>query len=121
MLYYSKKLVRSETSRMFRYYSHTGDDTTYMDNSIPHKQHPVSYCIEAIRYWFNVNTLPPLWLYKGLRHRFIGYVVAVCLQVAMVVVVAESIKIDSTFRFSGLLAMLMVVVLALNWGPAPGL
>lgn len=92
-----------------------------MDKSATHKQHPVSYCIEAIRYWFNVNTLPPLWLYKGLRHRFIGYVVAVCLQVAMVVVVAESIKIDSTFRFSGLLAMLMVVVLALNWGPAPGL
>src|SRR5947199_10525912 len=25
------------------------------------------------------------------------------------------------FGFSGLLAMLMVVVLALNWGPAPGL
>src|SRR5947209_3047982 len=92
-----------------------------MDKSATHKQHPVSYCIEAIRYWFSVNTLPPVWLYKGLRHRFIGYAVALCLQIAMVALVTGLIKIDSTFRFSGLLAMLMVVVLALNWGPAPGL
>ena len=92
-----------------------------MDNSATHKQHSVSYCIEAIRYWFSVNTLHPLWLYKGLRHRFTGYAVALGLQVAMVALVTGLIKIDSTFRFSGLLAMLMVVVLALNWGPAPGL
>src|SRR5947208_12462850 len=92
-----------------------------MDNGATHKQHPVSYCLEAIQYWFSVNTFSPIWLYKGLRHRFVGYLVAPGLQTAIVAIVTWLIKIDSTFRFSGLLAMLMVVVLALNWGPAPGL
>src|SRR5437588_5074040 len=120
MLYYNKKPVQSKTTRLFRA-TLIREITLLMDNSMPHKQHLASYCLEAIRHWFSVNTLSPAWLYKGLRHRFVGYAIVLGLQIATVAIMNWLIRIDATFRFSGLLAMLMVVVLALNWGPAPGL
>lgn len=94
-------------------FSHSAPDT--------HTLNMVEYCIDAVRHWFMANTFSPIWMYKHLRQPLIGYVVGACLQGIMVLTITELIKISPFFRFPGLLAMLFVGLIVLNWGPAPSL
>lgn len=78
-------------------------------------------CMDALRYWFTVNTFTPTWMFRALRYWFVGYVLGVCLQVVTVIVVVRLLQFTPAFRYPGLLAMLLVGLLIVCWGPAPSL
>lgn len=71
--------------------------------------------------WFLAHTFAPLWLPERWRHPVIGYFVAVLLQGATAALVLLITLLFPTFRFPGLLEMLGVALVALNWGAGPSL
>jgi len=70
--------------------------------------------------WVRANTFAPSWLPARLRHPALGYVAAVILE--MIAVVLTLLLTDlPAFNLPGLLAILVVVLVALNWGGGPSL
>ncbi|MBA2286887.1 MAG: PAS domain S-box protein [Ktedonobacteraceae bacterium] len=71
--------------------------------------------------WFLANTFSPHWMPLWLRHPFVGCLVAVLLEVAAVFITALLGHIFPGVSFSGLLAGLVIALVALNWGAGPSL
>jgi len=78
----------------------------------------IQFC-QAIYSWFLDHTFTPSWLPKRWRHITIGYAVAIILQVLAVFATLLFVKIFPTFAFTGLLAVLALALVALNWGAGP--
>lgn len=76
---------------------------------------------DAVRHWFVENTFAPRFLRGPLAHPAIGYVVAVLLQIVAGVGIMLLAQVFPTFRFSGALALLIVIVVALGWGTGPSI
>src|SRR5205085_2199883 len=73
------------------------------------------------RRWLRSNTFTPVWMTGRWRHRAVGYVVAVFLQVVAVALVVGLVQIFHAFPFPAALPILAVVVVALSWGAGPSL
>lgn len=61
------------------------------------------------------------WLPGQWRHPAVGYLMAVLWQAAAAALVFLMARLFPPFRFSGLLEMLAVALVALNWGAGPSL
>src|SRR5260370_19082848 len=73
-----------------------------------------------LHHWVRANTFAPSWLPARLRHPALGYVAAVILEVIAVVLTLLLTDLP-TFNVPGLLVVLVVVLVALNWGGGPSL
>ncbi|MDQ2715847.1 MAG: ATP-binding protein [Chloroflexota bacterium] len=71
--------------------------------------------------WFLANTFSPHWMPMWLRHPLVGCLVAILLEVAAVFITALLGHIFPGVSFSGLLAVLGIALVALNWGAGPSL
>ncbi len=79
-----------------------------------------SFWLELQR-WFLVNTFAPQWLPKPWQHPIIGYLIGIVLQVLAALGTILLMHIFPTFAFSGLLEILCVAIIALNFGTGPSL
>ncbi len=70
--------------------------------------------------WVRANTFAPSWLPARLRHPALSYLAAVVLEVLAIVLTLLLTDLP-TFNLPGLLAILVVVLVALNWGGGPSL
>ncbi|GAC1621206.1 MAG: hypothetical protein NVS4B11_14020 [Ktedonobacteraceae bacterium] len=75
----------------------------------------------TIRRWFLVSTFAPQWLPKRWHHPVVGYLIGTILQVVAALGTILLMHIFPTFAFSGLLAILCVAIIALNFGTGPSL
>ncbi|GAC1621266.1 MAG: hypothetical protein NVS4B7_13120 [Ktedonobacteraceae bacterium] len=67
------------------------------------------------------HTFEPQWLPKNLRHPFVGYLVAILLEIVAILATAQLIQFYPTFAFTGLLEVFAIALVALNWGVGPSL
>ncbi len=79
-----------------------------------------SFWLELQR-WFLVNTFAPQWLPKPWQHPVVGYVIGIALQIVAALSTVLIMHIFPTFVFSGLLEILCVAIVALNFGTGPSL
>ncbi|GAC1388518.1 MAG: hypothetical protein NVS4B12_13330 [Ktedonobacteraceae bacterium] len=104
--------------RFARAYSQRED--TLNDNYYARTTTHASLWLELQR-WFLVNTFAPQWLPKRWQHPIIGYLIALVLQVIAALATILMVHIFPTFIFSGLLEILSVAIIALNFGTGPSL
>jgi signal transduction histidine kinase/PAS domain-containing protein len=71
--------------------------------------------------WMRTNTFAPSWLPAPLRHPALGYLAAMILEVLAVVLTLLLLAGLPAFSLPGLLVILVVVLVALNWGGGPSL
>ena len=76
---------------------------------------------DAVRRWFVNNTFTPSFVPSWARKPFVGYLVAVLLQVAAIAVVVLLAEVLVGFAFPALLSILVVALIALTWGLGPAL
>jgi len=74
-----------------------------------------------LRQWVRANTFAPSWLPARLRHPALGYLAAVMLGVIAVALTVLLKVVMPAFSLLGVLVILGVVVVALNWGGSPSL
>src|SRR5258708_35965759 len=65
--------------------------------------------------WVRANTFAPSWLPARLRHPALSYLAAVMLEVLAIVLTLLLTNLPM-FNLPALLTILMVVLVALNWG-----
>ena len=70
--------------------------------------------------WLQANTFVPTWLPTRWRHPAAGYVLAALVQVVVAVITRLLILHEPTFAFPGVVEILAVTLIALNWGAGPG-
>jgi len=70
---------------------------------------------------FLSNTFTPQWFPEAWRHPAIGYLLGVVLQVIAALGTVFFMHIFPTFAFSGLLEVLGIAIIALNFGTGPSL
>ena len=80
----------------------------------------ISFCRTIYR-WLLVHTFTPSWLPKRWHSNATGYVVAIMLQILAIFATSLFVKIFPTFIFTGLLEVLAVALVALNWGAGPSI
>ncbi len=76
---------------------------------------------QTMRRWLVSNSFAPAWLPDRWRTPLVGYVVAVMLQGVFVTVTLLLLQVFPTFAFSGVLEVVVVAIVALNWGAGPSL
>src|SRR3989442_2961718 len=74
-----------------------------------------------LHHWVQANTFVPSWLPAPLRHPALGYPAAVMLEVLAVALTLLLMADMPAFSLPGLLVVLVVVLVALNWGGGPSL
>src|SRR5437660_1676166 len=74
-----------------------------------------------LRHWFVMSTFTPSWLPRRAHHPLFGYLAAVLLQGAGIAVTLLLVHLFPAFAFPGLLEVLAIVLVAVNWGAGPGL
>lgn len=98
-------------------------DQSFMDEQFSdprlrvHRQHVG----QRLRFWFVNNTFAPPWLPERFQHPVLGYVIAVLLQAAAVLVTSFlGVQLQVfTIAFAGLLQVLAIALVALSWGVGP--
>ena len=79
------------------------------------------YAWHRLRQWVRANTFAPSWLPARLRHPILGYLMAVILEVIAVALTLLLRMVMPAFSLLGVLEILGVVIVALNWGGVPSL
>jgi PAS domain S-box-containing protein len=79
------------------------------------------YFWEKAASWVTDNTFSPGWLSGKWSSPTIGYIAAVVLQFAAILVVTALLHIFPAFHFQSALIILVILVIALNWGVGPSL
>ncbi len=74
-----------------------------------------------LRHWVRANTFAPSWLPARLRHPALGYLAAVMLEMIAVALTLLLMMGMPVFSLLGLLVILGVALVALNWGGGPSL
>src|SRR6185312_13195229 len=103
-------------------------------SSTPHVDHdldetdppaPQQWIVDATWHrlcqWMRANTFAPSWLPARLRHPALGYLAAVMVEVIAVALTLLLKMAMPTFSMLGVLAILGVTLVALNWGGGPSL
>ena len=76
---------------------------------------------KAARRWLVTHTFAPPWLSGRWAHPAIGYLAAVLLQVITVTGLTELVRLFPSFQFQEAVVILVILVVALNWGTGPSL
>jgi signal transduction histidine kinase/PAS domain-containing protein len=71
--------------------------------------------------WFLTHTFTPQWLPRPWNNPIVGYLVAIILQFIAIIVTTLLTQLFSSFTYTGLLEVLVVALVALNWGVGPSL
>jgi signal transduction histidine kinase len=71
--------------------------------------------------WLRANTFTPSWLGHGWRRTATGYVAAVLLEIAAVVIAQELGHAYPGFGLAGEIEILAAMLVALSWGAGPAL
>ena len=71
--------------------------------------------------WFLTHTFTPQWLPRPWNNPAVGYLVAIILQFIAIIVTTLLTQLFSSFTYTGLLEVLVVALVALNWGVGPSL
>jgi PAS domain S-box-containing protein len=71
--------------------------------------------------WLFTHTFAPQWLPDKWHHPIIGYIVAIFLQLIAVFITGLVLQLFPSISFAGLLEVLVVALVALNWGVGPSL
>lgn len=74
---------------------------------------------QASYHWFLTHTFTPSWLPKRWRHVTFGYAIAILLQILAISLTVFLVKVFPSFAFTGLLEVLGIALIALNWGAGP--
>ena len=80
----------------------------------------MQFCRSIYR-WLLVHTFTPSWLPKRWHSSATGYVVAIILQILAVFATSLFVRLFPTFVFTGLLEVLALALVALNWGAGPSI
>lgn len=88
------------------------------DNQI-HNSHRPSW--RLFYRWFLTHTFAPQWLPDKWHHPIIGYIIAILLQLISVFITGLVLQLFPTTTLAGLLEVLVVALVALNWGVGPSL
>src|SRR5258706_3590389 len=83
--------------------------------------HPAKQPWQFLRHWLAMSTFTPGWLPRRWHHPIFGYFTAILLQVIAIIITLVLIHIFPTFEFAGLLEVLAIVLVAVNWGAGPSL
>jgi K+-sensing histidine kinase KdpD len=76
----------------------------------------------AIRRWIAANTFAPAWLTPAWsRHASVGYLTASLLQVLTALATLVLVRVFPLLKFQDALSLLVIALVALNWGAGPGL
>ena len=70
--------------------------------------------------WLQANTFVPIWLPMRWRHPTAGYLLAVLVQLAVAVITRLLMQVVPSYAFPGVLEILAVALIAMNWGAGPG-
>ncbi len=70
--------------------------------------------------WLQANTFVPTWLPMRLRHPAAGYLLAALVQLAVAVINRLLNQFVPTYHYHGVLEVLAVALIAMNWGAGPG-
>jgi PAS domain S-box-containing protein len=71
--------------------------------------------------WITDNTFSPGWLSGKWANPALGYITAVILQFVAIFVILTLVQIFPAFHFQSALVILVILVIALNWGAGPSL
>jgi signal transduction histidine kinase len=71
--------------------------------------------------WLQANTFTPSWLPVRWRHPATGYILVVLVQVLVAAIARLLCTFFPTYAFRGVVEILVVALIALNWGAGPGL
>jgi signal transduction histidine kinase/PAS domain-containing protein len=74
---------------------------------------------QRLRTWFVSSTFAPSWLPEKLQHPFFGYLLALLLQTAAVLITVYLDALLRVFIFTGMLEILAIALIALSWGVGP--
>src|SRR5947209_19402001 len=69
--------------------------------------------------WFLTHSFTPQWLPKPWNHPLVGYIVAILSQFIAVIVTMLLTQLFPSYTSTGLLEVLAVALVALNWGAGP--
>jgi len=83
--------------------------------------HNPTFSWARIRNWMVANTLTPTWLPPVLQSPFAGYLAAAALQIIASAAVALLLTFYPGFTFADAPSLLIVLVIALNWGGTLGI
>ncbi len=76
---------------------------------------------QSALHWFQDHSFSPSWLPRSLHHPAVGYIVAILLQLIATFITFLLVQIYPSFLFLGLLGILAIALVALNWGAGPSL
>ena len=71
--------------------------------------------------WIQQNTFAPRWLPEYLRSPFIGYLVAVLVELSAIGLILFLLSVLPDFDYFASFTLVGVVIMALGWGMGPGL
>src|SRR5947209_13109486 len=77
--------------------------------------------LQTIPHWLVGHTFAPSWLTGRWAHPAVGYLAAVLLQVITVTGLTELVRLFPSFQFQEAVVILVILVVALNWGTGPSL
>ena len=77
--------------------------------------------VQTIPHWLVGHTFVPSWLTGRWAHPAVGYLAAVLLQVITVIGLTELVRLFPSFQFQEAVVILVILVVALNWGTGPSL
>ena len=106
----------------------TTDEEPFIESALPrtNNERQVRNRQEAVQSWpplrwLLVNSFTPAWLPKSLRHPILGYFVAILLQIIAALITMSLVQLYPSFTVMGLLGVLAIALVALNWGAGPAL
>src|SRR2546421_1436607 len=106
----------------------TTDGEPFIESALPrtNNERQVRNRQEAVQSWpplrwLLVNSFTPAWLPKSLRHPIPGYFVAILLQIIAALITMSLVQLYPSFTVMGLLGVLAIALVALNWGAGPAL
>ncbi len=82
---------------------------------------PIRRSGQNLSYWLQANTFAPRWLPAAWHRPLMGYLVAVFLQLLAISVTLLIFHALPIFALQGSLVILVIVLVALNWGAGPGM
>ncbi|MFL5625045.1 MAG: ATP-binding protein [Ktedonobacteraceae bacterium] len=76
---------------------------------------------QSALHWLLNHSFSPSWLPHSLRHPVVGYIIAILLQLIAIFLTLLLVQVYPAFLFSGLLGIMAIALVALNWGAGPSL
>ncbi len=87
----------------------------------PHASSSHPHTLQKAQRWLAVHTYDSPWLPLGLRTWFVGYVLAIVLQISVILLIKLLIPMYPAFNFIEAPVLLVVLCISFIWGMGPGI